>query len=156
FVVQDLTPYRGHLLHLEVSPADSGEFALALALDCESPPTVSPEKVMAPEFTLEHEFSLFERVSPKAVAEEYASIFRSYVEQLHNPFNDANPLAWSVLANFVLSHPELLGVKDFSAVDTAAKPFFEEQAQLERRIRRQSRLAPAMWDISEINDRVHI
>jgi hypothetical protein len=149
WVLQDLTPYKGHLVHLEISPIGDGPFEVSSVFDGDSP----PRQWRLPDYRLHDEKGVPLKPGdvPSAIKGYIGGVLESVAKrELHDP-EDLDGLP-----NIFLQHSELFGVKDFSNVVEAAKPLFEGQAKLAEEVKWESRLAPAMWDLNEVDDQLHI
>ncbi len=155
WITRDLSAYKGHRTHLEFSPNDEGDFAVAKVVQGDQP--VGP---------------LRERNSVAAIAavdvpkratgagrfvtDRRQQACAAVVEGLSNDSLGKCGPEGARLANWMLDNAGLLGVKNWDKVAAAAAPFLEEQAKLTAQIQRTSQLAPAMLDGKGVNECVFI
>jgi cytochrome c553 len=158
WVTHDLSAYRGHRAHLEFSPNDDSDFAIKFAVQADK----QLEDIRLPgvaDYLMTKVFENGSADAPTLTADTIGELLTKIVRAVDNGalIEGRNSRFESApLANWMLDHPELLGVTDWDKVSAAAKPFLDEQARLTASIRRESRLALAMIDISPVNEHVFI
>ena len=150
WVEQDLSPYKGQRLHLEISSDGDAELCLAVALTGDSTPPTSP---FTQTWTSECAGGA---KSPSDLAKTNQEIFELVVERLDRGDIEETTFEFVRCANLLLNHSDLFGVKNFDSVTAVAKPLFDEHEKLARSVRHMSRLAPAMFEGSDVDDAVHI
>ncbi len=150
WLAHDLTRYQGLDAHLEFTAAPGADFAVAMVVQAEQPPDrLEPGnhallKMLTPEPD-----------SLEALAAAYRKLFTHAAKHLaaDKTSYSADAGDWARLANWLAGHPQLLsdGAKTF--FDTAAKLRAEEK-QAAAGIQAESRLAPALLDISGMDEHV--
>ena len=151
WITHDLAPYAGQRAHMEFSPNDNNNFAVAMVVQGEKP---------AP-------FALESNRFIEMIADPFEATANTVIYRTNAMFFDA---LWSGevsaddsfgqeyvrLANWMLDNAGLLGVKNWDKVNEAAKPFLEEQAKLIAQIRTESRLGLALIDGTGTNEHVFL
>jgi hypothetical protein len=148
WVVHDLTPYKGLRTHVEFTPADASDLAIARVVQAEHEPRSK----------LRPSGGLLELVSREGFdsVEKLAAGFERLFQELLSPSENTAPdvdAARARLANWLLDHPGLLRG---TAVREAAKKSQAELAELESALRMDSRLAPALLDAPGVDERVFV
>ena len=150
WISQSLTTYQGHQAHVEFSPNDEGEFAVAIVAQGESPP---------PYATLPNPLLIIEARNEDAhhLSNLQSNLHSLLFEALECPNSEvAKKEGYPQIYNWMLRNPGLFGVRSWDKVIEAAVPFYKQQTDLTARIRKESRLAPAMIDGSGYDERVFI
>lgn len=142
WITHDLTPYQGRRAHVEFTPADGADLAIATVVQGEQPPP------------LPHGSSVLQG-EPKTI-EELARSYQATLEDIIKRLDSGEPLAgkrvrWS---NWLLSNADLFGAS--ARIDNAAKDLGNEHTRLRRGREFPSRLALAMRDGNGVNERVFI
>jgi len=168
WVSQDLSRYVGHRAHIEFSAQDGQPFELYAVAQGPRPPSL-PEQ---PNAVLVERISAASVDSVEAMARAYASSFKEALESLRGEERSARS---AVLADFVLQHETLFSESESPAAESdsnvrrpgASKRghpeigtslagllarFHAKRDKLAAQIRRESRLAPALWEGSSENE----
>src|SRR5262249_17130189 len=153
WVAHDLSAYKGLPAHIEFTPADHADFAVALVVQADS----IPDSLDRPNGALLRILSGDAARSPEALAATYQRLFLDTLEGLASD-RLVGDTDHARLANWLLQRRDLFG--DVRAIDRrvadAASPFLAEQGKLLAGITLESRLAPAMLDGSGRNEHVFI
>ncbi|QDU60829.1 Planctomycete cytochrome C [Planctomycetes bacterium Pan216] len=156
WIEHDLTPYIGHGIHLEFSPADdSSEFAVAMVREGDQPPPA--------EFSTN---SLIGEIVEQSLGNPPTSLARAYRRTMRNAAQHfasgfANQTTrtsdWSALADWLVRHPELVSTSDGrDSAREASKFYFQKTSALADRLRPESHTAPAMMDGNGVEEYVLI
>jgi hypothetical protein len=144
----DLTAYKGHRLHLELTPKGDANFRILRVVEGESPPAESP---LSPPIALA---AIADRPTLEAAAGEYQRRIENTLKLIADDAVASQPdaAAQAALARWLLARPELLIGSDpvsQSAAKEAAERAVSYQGEwkkLQASIRKESRLTMAMWD----------
>jgi hypothetical protein len=135
WVAYDLSPYKGHRVHLEFSWQPGADFALAKVVQGDQMPTLlaAETRTATPADDQKRLEDLLDRLATSDIT------------------GDAD----ASLANWLLANANLFAADDrpFAA---AVKAAYHEQAKIIATIRPTSHVAPAMWDGSGENEHVFI
>jgi hypothetical protein len=138
-------------VHLEFTPDNGADFAVALVVQSERP----PGSLERPNGLLLRALSGDGITTPEALAAAYERLLLQAAERLGQDrirgCEDATDYAR--LANWLVQKRELFGAGDGRA---GAAPFVAEQAKLAATIKSESRLALAMLDGSGVDEHVYI
>src|SRR5262249_47639517 len=135
WVTHDLTPYRGHHVHVEFTPAKDADFAVAMVVQADSVPAVPTASPFIP------------GGKPKAVLELAEAYEREVAERLGRLRDGPPSTPEDVrLANVLLAQSPRTG-----ELESAIKTFTVARERIESRIRSSSRLAPAVWDANGVD-----
>jgi hypothetical protein len=146
WVRMDLTPYRGLRAHLELSPVEGADFAVARIVqsDAPMPRPAAPGPIddtagddWAKSFGRRLAAALDAAAGDKLVGSPDAAV-------------SARLLGWA------LSHPELFGETTAKRLAETLAPLAAEQTKLAAEVAAESRTAPAMWDGTAVDGRVFI
>jgi cytochrome c553 len=150
WIAHDLSAYQGQRVHLEFTPTGSGEFAVAQVVQGVNPPPLAhrPSSLLSR--------AVADAASVEALAAGYQRLFLDTVNKLADDGIAGAPEASdrARLANWLVEHAALFGAADAGAEE--ARAFLTEQAKLQARIQRDSRLCVAMIDGSPENEHVFI
>ena len=135
WIVQDLSAYRGHRIHVEFSPRGDEDLRVMMVI-CGDPPNVTyvtPEEAVAPAITQ---------------ATNAAELYANYSQLLRASLDDASLVrgrAW------VIEHLDLLLTtsereKLQQRLQAIGTQYQRDNDRLTAQIKRVSRTAPAMWD----------
>ncbi len=155
WVAHDLTPYKGHQAHVEFTPADGADFAIALVVQADQ----APGALDRPNRALLRLLSGKDADSPEALAVGYQRLLLDTVARLAGDGLRGTPASadHARLANWLVRHTDLFATeKDRQRVTGTAAAFLAEQGKLTARIKTTSRLAPALLDGSGVDERVFI
>jgi len=149
WITLDLGDYKAHRLHLEITPQGDGDFRMFQVVDAVSPPADRPVQTPVPivggtdgALTIQTLAAAYQRNVENALAQ--------IAENNLSSREDA--AAQAMLADFILQKPALF---EAPAADSAAsradaerllQDYRTEWRKLRDSIRRESRLAMAMWD----------
>jgi hypothetical protein len=148
WVGHDLTRYRGCRAHVEFTPRDGADFAVAMVVQAEKPPRlVEPANDPLPTLPTK------DAGSPEALAAGYQRGVGGVVERLAED-RLAGAADLVPLADWLVRHPELFDAGKRLA--EAAGPLLAEQAKVLAEVRAESRLAPAMLDGSAMDGHVFV
>jgi hypothetical protein len=153
WIVHDLSRYKGLPVHVEFTPADGSDFAIALVVQAD----FVPDPLDRPIGALLRLLAGDGARPPKAIAAGYQRLFLDTLKRLASDrlIGDADHAR---LASWLLRKRELFG--DVRTIDRrladVAAPFLAEQARLLAKIKPESRLAPAMLDGSAHDEHVFI
>ncbi len=147
WVEHPLKSYDGHRLHVEFSPADEGECAIAMAVQsAEKPPL--PGDTSARLLTALHDAKI---VSPVTLAEATQRMLAGVCEKLRaDQIGDD-----AMVADWLVRKLDLFAPADSSTrrqLADAVQPLLVQQAELTAKIRPQSQTAPAMFEGSGVNE----
>jgi cytochrome c553 len=163
WVEQDLSSYRGHLLHVEFTPkrpeevqaGESADLAILMIAQADS----RPQAIEPPNRKLAQLLDDPHIDSAEALAQAYQSLLsdvsaRLGADQIRDR-DDAEDVAR--LADWMVRHPELFQDAELrQRVAEAARPFLDRQEELAARIRRVSHTAPTLLDGSGVDERLLI
>jgi hypothetical protein len=156
WVVHDLSPYRGHVAHLEFTAEDGADFAVAMVVQGDRVPAA----IQLPERALYRMLS--ERGGGvESLAAGYQRLMHDVLDRLASDriAGSADAAEYARLADWLVHRPELFASGDAGPqkqLATAARAFLEAQTRLARAVRRESRLALAMLDGSAVDEHVFI
>jgi hypothetical protein len=139
WVTHDLTPYKGHPAHIEFTPTPGSDLAIAMVVQGDAaPPPVN---------------AMFVPSGSTTSIRELAECYASNCEKLRAKLSEASPKDANDarLANALLDHP-FCRVK----LEIAVSRFCGERERLVAGLRRESRLAPAIWDGNGFDEHVFI
>ena len=145
WVEHDLTPYQDRRTHIEFTPLSGSDFALAMVVQSAKkpgnidPPGQAIAKLLSAR-TLDDLASGYQKM--------FLEVCRSRLPSGMWKTDDAR------LANWLLAHSDLLGIKEKDAV--ALDPLLAEERRLTAQLKTTTHLAPAMWDGSGVNENVFI
>jgi hypothetical protein len=147
WVEQPLAAYAGHRLHVEFSPADDGDFAVAMVVQASEKPPL-PFAPAEPLLNAMHDESI---QSVHALADVTQRILLQACEKLRTGQvgDDA------VLADWLVRELDLFapsGSRERQQLANAAQPALAAQAEILTRIQPYSHTAPAMFDGSGVNE----
>jgi Protein of unknown function (DUF1553)/Protein of unknown function (DUF1549)/Planctomycete cytochrome C len=144
WVSHDLSVYAGQNVHLEFTADDKADFAVALVSQGAPGPIEEPITAL--------DRLVAGASSPTALAAGYDRLFRQTADQLRR--GELAEGGQARLANWMVRHSTLF-TSDTSWTRPAAE-LLREESNLSSRIRRESRLAPAMQDGSGVDEYVFI
>jgi hypothetical protein len=148
WVAHDLSAYRGQRVHVEFTGAERSDFAVAMVVQAANAPAATERPNSAVLKLLDG------APTPEALGSRYERLFQDVVARLADDrLRGAQDVA--ALADWMLRHGALFGL-DGAAVAKAAAPWRTAEADLARRIRRDSRLTPALLDGSGEDEHVFI
>ncbi len=147
WVEHPLKSYDGHRLHVEFSPGDDGECAIAMVVQsAEKPPL--PGDAGARLLTAMHDAKI---VSPVMLAEATQRMLASVCEKLRaDQIGDDAAIADWLVRKLDLFAPA--GSPARRQLADAVQPLLAQQSELTAKIRPQSQTAPAMFDGSGVNE----
>jgi cytochrome c553 len=153
WVSHDLTPYKGQLVHVEFTPADNADFAVAMVVQAANRPGSFERSNPLLGFLSGEEVA-----SPEKLAAAYQRVFTGLIDRLASDRlrTDVNAEDYARLAAWMLRHPDLFGEKFSARLTEAARPLVEEQAKITSRIQVESRLALAIQDGTGVDEHVFI
>lgn len=145
WVVQNLSAYKGHGVHVEFSPRGDEELRVLMVV-CGDPPAPTyetPADATAPLF---------------ANSTTTADLIERHASALATSLNDGNLSRWRA---WLVEHPQLLmsaaqQEKLTADLKSIGDRYQRENDALTAQIKRQSRTAPAMWDGSSEDERLLI
>jgi hypothetical protein len=142
----DLTRYQGLDAHIEFTAAAGSDFAVALVVQGERPPDVlaAPQKALLD--------LVRESKSLDELAAGYGRLFTALTARLAEDRLGAD---LAPLANWLMSHPQLLG-RGAQTVTEVARAALAEERKVAQGIQAESRLAPAMLDGTSVDEHVFI
>ncbi len=147
WVEHPLKSYAGHRVHVEFSPGDDGECAIAMVVQsAEKPPL--PGDTSARLLTAMHDSKI---VSPVTLAEATQRMLVDVCEKLRtDKIGDDAALADWLVRKLDLFAPA--GSPARKHLADATQPLIAQQSELTARIQPQSQTAPAMFDGSGVNE----
>jgi hypothetical protein len=155
WVAHDLTPYRGQRVHVEFVPFPASDFAVAMVVQADKPPTPVEGSDRLLQEMLDQSNSLTSLAS--GYQRLLSDVIRRFAaDELVGRKDGADHAA---LMNWVLDHAELFGARQEPAneqISAAAASFFAAQSNLVSQIRWESRLAMAMLDGNGQDENVFI
>src|SRR5262249_53192794 len=145
WVEHDLTPYQGRRTHIEFTPFPGSDFALATVVQAAK----KPRNIDLP----------IQAVAKLLSTESLDDLARGYQKMFLEVCRSRLPSGtWTTadarLANWLLAHGDLLGIKE--KVAAALDPLLAEERRLTAQLKTTMHLAPAMWDGSGVNEKVFI
>ncbi len=153
WVGHSLEGYRGHRLHVEFSPADDTECAIAMVVQQDSPPTLPPvswswlDEFVKPDLPLEARAKSYrEAISGAVTAVALDGLFSPPAESQRQA-----KTGWAEVGNWFVQHRELF-VKDWQppAIDPKA------ETELAKAVQWESHLAPVMLEGNGVNEQLLI
>ena len=147
WVEHPLKSYEGHRLHVEFSPADEGECAIAMVVQsAENPPL--PGEASARLLTALHDANI---VSPVTLSEATQRMLAGVCEKVRaDQIGDDAALADWLVRKLDLFAPA--GSPARRQLADAVQPLLAQQTELTAKIQPQSQTAPAMFDGSGVNE----
>jgi hypothetical protein len=144
WIAQDLGTYKGHRTHVEFTPADGSDFAVAMVVQAAIVPG-SPERSNQALLRL---LAGSDSGSLEALAAGYQRLLLDVLGRLGSDRirDTADAADTARLADWMVQRPELFAAGDRTRLAQAAAPFLAEQAKLVGQIQARSRLALAMLD----------
>ncbi|MEO6788010.1 MAG: DUF1553 domain-containing protein, partial [Chthoniobacteraceae bacterium] len=147
WVEHSLAAYTGHRLHVEFSPADGGECAIAIVVQAAEKPPL-PGDASARLLTALHDPKI---VSPVTLADATQHMFAGVCEKLRaDQIGDDAALADWLVRKLDLFAPA--GSAARRQLAEAAQPLIAQQGELTAKIRPNSQTAPAMFEGSGVNE----
>jgi hypothetical protein len=151
WVAHDLSRYQGCRAHVEFTPREGAEFAVAVVVQSPTPPPAPEPPVAVPLDLLTHDAG-----SPQELAAGCQRMLLAMLDALAEgriAKSDSAPLA-----TWLVKHPDLFDADGTATrrIAETAGPLLAEQARLVGRLRTESRLAPALLDGSARDGRVFI
>jgi hypothetical protein len=151
WVAHDLTPYRGHCTHIEFTAAEGADFAVAMVVQADS----APGSLGRPGQALLALLSSKEAGTLKGLAAGYQRLVLDLLKRLAEDRITGSPED-ARLAGWLALHADLFGEPTRQRLAEVSDPLLAAQRELTARIRNDSRLAPAMFDGSGVDERIHI
>jgi hypothetical protein len=149
WIGHDLSRYKGHRAHIEFTPADGADFAVAMVVQADQAPAlVDPPNQALLNILDKHGRSL------DALAGAYQAWCKAVVARLESDRIGSTDEAR--LVNWLLDHSDLLGIGAQAEWPRAAIAFLADEAKVTAQIKADSRLAPAMLDGSGVDEHVFI
>jgi hypothetical protein len=146
WIGHDLTRYQGCRAHVEFTPRDGADFAVALVIQADrAPPLLEPTDPALLDLVASHGGSIAD------LAAGYQRLIEQAVGQLADDRVDPGSAR---LASWLVQRPELFGAA--GALAQAAGGVVADQARLLSGLRTESRLCPAMLDGTGMDGRVFI
>jgi hypothetical protein len=147
WIAHDLSAYQGQRIHLEFTPLDRCEFALAAVAQGTEPP---PLRERSNRLVMQ---AVASTISRETLAAAYQRLFLDTLDELA-----ADRVVGSAdrarLANWLVAHAALLG--SVCPATAEARDFQTKQARLSAQIHAESRLCPSLIDGSAENEYVFI
>jgi len=140
WVTQDLTPYKGHHVHVEFTPAKDADFAVAMVVQSESVP---PAPSAAPLIATDKVKGL------RDLAEAYEREVSERVSRL----KDGPP---ATAEDARLANALLIQFSRATELEAATSDFMSDRERMVARVWAGSRLAPAIWDANGVDEHVFI
>jgi hypothetical protein len=139
----DLTAYKGHRVHLELTAREIGDFAVLQVVDSASPPegVVPSAELVAAQFAT--------GMSPQASIEEIAKRLQTMLLETTNATaGERVDASGAATADWLVRNAALFATDGSTTAvfGATAKEFAEKRRALTDGIRRVSRAAPAMWE----------
>jgi cytochrome c553 len=152
WVSHDLSAYKGQRAHVEFTPMDNADFAVALVVQAAN----APGSVERPNHLLMQALTRDDAGSVEKIAEAYQRLFTDLAERLaaDHLSRSAEAADYARLMGWLLQHTELLGEGVSKRVAEAARPFLAEQGKLVARIKPDSRLALAIMEGTGVDEHV--
>ncbi|RIK80110.1 MAG: hypothetical protein DCC68_11740 [Planctomycetota bacterium] len=144
----DLSAYKGHRTHLELSARESGDFAVMRVVDSSSRPANPPPAAelvaahFAAGFASPASVEALARRTQAVIADALAALLDERVRDAERAENRAAVADWLVRRALLF---ETKGDHN-AALISLAKEFADKRSKLTASIRRESRAAPAMWE----------
>ena len=151
WVEHDLTPYRGHRLHVEFSPLGENDVGIAQVVAADECPPVPME-------FRSREARPTKDVSPDALATRVRQSLALSIESLRDAQTEiADPkLAGAAkIADWFARRADLFALPDDRArreLSASIERIVAERAELAKRIRTGSQAAPVMWESNGVNE----
>ena len=153
WVAHDLSVYRGLPVHVEFTANPRAEFAVALVVQAERAPGPVAGPIAPLLKRLEGARSL------DSLAKGYRRLLLDTLVSLETGTIETRHSDRARLANWMLEQGELFGLgapETAGKLEQATRPYLEGQAKLAARVRRSSRLAPAMQDGNAFDEHVFV
>jgi hypothetical protein len=153
WIERDLTYYANHLTHLEFTPNEAGQMAVAAVVQAEQPSQLPAEP-----------FQVFAPNAGASTAELAAELQRHFAQILNRLdsesfLTNAEASQDAQLANWTLQHPELFA-HDATALTSQLEPAIASYAALRSailaKIQPESRLCVTLQDVSGVDSRVFL
>ncbi|HVW02351.1 MAG TPA: DUF1549 domain-containing protein, partial [Planctomycetaceae bacterium] len=153
WVEQHLPAYEGHRMHVEFTPLDGSEVAIAQVVIANSAPP-APSTLNTALWRMVSEPG---HTSPAAIAQAYQQLFGSIASQMERDELAAGPDASgrAQLADWLIQKIDLFAAADAPArreLKTAAARRIAEQSQLTSTIPAESHTAPAILDGNAVDE----
>lgn len=139
WVSHDLTTYQGHIAHIEFTPAANADLAIAMVIQGDRTPTLA-DRPFIPEVKAD---------SADAFARGYQRTFEQMLAAI-----DSGKLVSEIdvkLANSLLAR-----LKQKNELKAATVAYVEGREQIAKGIQCSSRLAPAIWEGTGVDEHVFI
>ncbi|MBM4003023.1 MAG: DUF1553 domain-containing protein [Planctomycetes bacterium] len=153
WIRHDLTPYRGHRVHVEFVPKNEGEFQIAKAVESmEEPPLPAPRNAWLADALVERSRLSDQPGAIKKVMAETLSAMREAASS-----RTALPASAVEWANWMLDHQPLFFAGAESSLAEWRKllqEYTDQEQALARQIQFSSRLAMAMFDGNGVDERL--
>ena len=155
WVTQDLSAYAGHRVHLEFTHKGDEDFRVLFAVEAEQTPT----EIYEPSNALVAKVAAADNEQRDKVAVDQLSeaLIRMRSENTILGRNWVSEKA--ALINWMLDHPlaaEAGTAEQRQTLADAMRGYLDERQKLVARIRRESRLAPAMWEGTPVDENLLI
>jgi hypothetical protein len=153
----DLTAYAGQSTHVEFTPTDAADFAVAMVVQGTAP----PREINPPNHLLLRMLGDAGSTSKEALAQAFQQLFSNVVEGLASDRIRSSSQAanYASMADWMVQRPELFLPPESKAstqLAEAVRPWLTKQAGLVSESRRDSRLAMAILDSTGKNESVFI
>lgn len=153
WVRHDMAAYSGHRLHVEFSPHDDHDFALAKVVDS----ATSPGQIERANGLLLDLLRDPKIMSPEDLARAYQRLLSDVVQTLaaDRIRLSADGLDRAALANWLLQHPNLFSLPESeprAQLDRLLEQLAAKEAAIIAQIPAESRTAPAMFDGSGMDE----
>ncbi|MDH3717970.1 MAG: PSD1 and planctomycete cytochrome C domain-containing protein, partial [Planctomycetota bacterium] len=154
WVTNDLSRYKGLQAHLEITPVDGREFRL-LAVTHNKPANPDPDPSLAVLTMRNRSASL------SALADAYQRTLTEVAERLAEGSiaTGPHPREHAILANWLMQNRQLMATRESVAertVAAVAAGWKADRAEIAVRIKKESRIAPAMWEGDAQNEQLLI
>jgi cytochrome c553 len=150
WVVHDLAPYRGRRAHVEFTPAEGSDFAVAQVVEADR----EPGDPAAPLPGLADLLAGDGAASTEALAAGYGRLFRHVIAPPDGPpDHEVHDAGRARFANWLLRHPGLLSSNTLREAVARAR---REETAIAAGLRAESRLAPALLDGNGVDERVFV
>ena len=153
WVGHSLEGYRGHRLHLELSPADDAECSIAMVVQQDSQPTMPTvtwswlNEFVKPDMPLEARAKSYREAISGAVTNVALDGLFSPPTETQRQTNTG----WAELGNWFVQHRDLFA-KDWQPPETDMK----EELELAKVVQWESHLAPVMLEGNGVNEQLLI
>jgi cytochrome c553 len=153
WVSHDLTPYRGHRLHLEFTPKAGSTAAVYIVAEADR----APQAEVLPSAIVVETLAASDWTSPRALAERLQTHIEEALRRLTSA-DGGDGEVWASLADWAVRHADLLRAKTSAAetLTASAAGFISAQEQLLSRLRTRSHTAPALLDGSGEDEYVFV